>query len=76
MGRCMSEVLLLMGCIDGFSAHMLKSKGGSIRVNRAVKKHGLEIFAFLVIETTSIVKKRNRNPKDGTKIYWYSFAWL
>lgn len=35
-----------------FSAHLLNSKGGSIRVNRAVKIYGLENFAFLVIETT------------------------
>jgi len=44
-----------------FSAHLLKSKGGSIRVNRAVKKHGLENFAFVVIETTS-------NGKNVTEI--------
>ena len=34
-----------------FTGHLLNSKGGSIRVNRAVKKHGLKNFAFVVIET-------------------------
>lgn len=49
------------GMYRRFSAHLLKSKGGSIRVNRAVKKHGLENFAFVVIETTS-------NGKNVTEI--------
>lgn len=39
-----------------FSGHLLNSKGGSLRVNRAVKKHGLKNFAFIVVETTTNVK--------------------
>jgi hypothetical protein len=35
-----------------YTGHLLNSKGGSILVNRAVKKHGLKNFAFVVIETT------------------------
>jgi hypothetical protein len=44
-----------------FTGHLLNSKGGSIRVNRAVKKHGLQNFAFVVIETTP-------NGKNVTEI--------
>jgi group I intron endonuclease len=34
-----------------YTAHLLNSKGGSILVNRAVKKYGLKNFAFIVVET-------------------------
>jgi group I intron endonuclease len=47
-----------------FSSHLLNSKGGNIRINRAVKKYGLENFAFVVIETISNVK----NVTDILKI--------
>ena len=36
-----------------YSAHLLGGKGGSILVNRAVKKYGLENFAFIVIDATN-----------------------
>ena len=41
-----------------YTAHLLNGKGGSVLVNRAVKKYGLENFAFVVIETTSEIKNR------------------
>lgn len=34
-----------------YTGHLLNSKGGRILVNRAVKKYGLNNFAFIVVET-------------------------
>ena len=42
-----------------YSGHLLKGKGGSLLVKSAVKKHGLNNFAFVVIETTVEVKNKN-----------------
>lgn len=36
-----------------YSGHLLNSRGGSILVNRAVKKYGLKNFTFIVVETIS-----------------------
>lgn len=41
-----------------YTAHLNNAKGGSVLVNRAVKKYGLENFAFVVIETTSEVNNK------------------
>lgn len=41
-----------------YSAHLLKGKGGSLLVKRAVLKYGLENFAFVVIETTKNIKNK------------------
>ena len=54
-----------------YTAHLQNAKGGSVLVNRAVKKYGLENFAFVVIEITSEVKnvRRGGNFKNRTKIH-------
>jgi group I intron endonuclease len=41
-----------------YSGHLLKGIGGSLLVKRAVKKYGLENFAFIVIETTTEIKNK------------------
>lgn len=42
-----------------YSGHLLNGKGGSLLVKNAVKKYGLENFAFVIIETT--VEGKNKN---------------
>ena len=44
-----------------FRVHLYLAKGGSLIVNRAVKKYGVENFAFIVIETVSADKLKCKN---------------
>ena len=44
-----------------FRVHLYLAKGGSLLVNRAVKKYGVENFAFIVIETVSADKLKCKN---------------
>lgn len=41
-----------------FCGHLLNSKGGSIIVNRAVKKYGVKNFSFLVLEKINNFKEK------------------
>lgn len=75
-----------MVCIDvippsGGRGHLLNSVGGSVIVKRAVKKYGLENFAFVVAETADNVKNRvrrtapyggGRNTLYRTKVYRFT----
>ena len=41
-----------------YTGHLLRGKGGSILVKRAVEKYGLENFDFVVIETTDLIRDK------------------
>ena len=51
----------LTGMYRRFRGHLYFAKGGSLLVNRAVKKYGVENFAFIVIETVSADKLKCKN---------------
>jgi len=51
----------LAGMYRRFRGHLYLAKGGSILVNRAVKKYGIKNFAFIVIETVSADKLNCKN---------------
>jgi len=51
----------LAGMYRRFRGHLYLAKGGSILVNRAVKKYGIKNFAFIVIETVSTDKLNCKN---------------
>ena len=50
----------LLGMYRIFRGHLYLAKGGSKLVNRAVKKYGIQNFAFIVIETVFVDKLQSK----------------
>ena len=57
----------LTGMYRRYRGHLYLAKGGSVLVNRAVRKYGISNFAFIIIETVPADKFVRPSPK-GTGV--------